>query len=140
MKTDEKDRVQTTDEQNETSINEEEKVSRFEQKFREIAAASNIEYVDDALKLADVSNVYFEDNEIHGVEEVVKDLTENKPFLLKKKAPTRIGRPAGRGYDDDYERGEMALLADYAKKVKRTGRMSDRVAYARMKRQINSYR
>lgn len=129
-----------TDAQNATSTNEEEKVSRFEEKFRELAAASNIEYVDDALKLADVSNVYFEGDELCGVEEVVNDLVENKPFLLKKKAPTRIGRPAGRGYDDDYERGEMALLADYAKKVKRTGRMSDRVAYARMKRQINSYR
>lgn len=138
MKTDEKDRVQTTDEQNETSINEEEKVSRFEQKFRELAADSNIEYVDDALKLADVSNVYFEGDELCGVEEVVNDLLENKPFLLKKKAPTRIGRPAGCGYDDDS--GEMALLSDYAKKAKRTGRMSDRVAYAKTKRQVNYYK
>lgn len=121
-------------------MEQEEKVSRFEEKFRELAENSNIEHVDDALKLADVSSVYFEGDELHGVEEVVKELAENKPFLLKKKAPTIIGRPAGRGYDDDYERGEMAILADYAKKVKRTGRMSDRVAYARMKRQINSYR
>lgn len=140
MKTDEKDNAQTTDAQSVTSTNEEEKVSRFEEKFRELASASNIEYVDDALKLADVSNVYFEDDEMHGVEEVVKELVKNKPFLLKKKAPTRIGRPAGRGYDDDYERGEMALLADYAKKAKRTGRMSDRVAYARMKRKVNYYK
>lgn len=121
-------------------MEQEEKVSQFEQKFRELASASDIEYVDDALKLADLSSVYFEDDEIHGVEDVVNDLAKNKPFLLRKKAPTIIGRPAGRGYDDDYERGEMALLADYAKKAKRTGRMSDRVAYARMKRQINSYR
>lgn len=127
-----------TDEQNETSINEEEKVSRFEQKFRELAAASNIEYVDDALKLADVSNVYFEDDELYGVEEVVKELAENKPFLLRKKAPMTIGRPAGRGYDDDS--GEMALLSDYAKKAKRTGKMSDRVAFAKMKRKINYYK
>lgn len=138
MKTDEKDRVQTTDEQNETSINEEEKVSRFEQKFRELAADSNIEYVDDALKLADLSGVYFEGDELHGVEDVVKELAENKPFLLRKKAPMTIGRPAGRGYEDNG--WEMALLADYAKKAKRTGKMSDRVAYAQMKRKINYYR
>lgn len=138
MKTDEKDNAPTTDAQSVTSTNEEEKVSQFEQKFRELASASNIEHVDDALKLADLSSVYFEDDEIHGVEEVVNDLVENKPFLLKKKAPTTIGRPAGRGYDDDS--GEMALLADYAKKAKRTGKMSDRVAFAKMKRQVNYYR
>lgn len=137
MKTDEKDRVQTTDEQNATSTNEEEKVSQFEQKFREIASASNIEYVDDALKLADLSNVYFEDDEMHGIEEVVKELAENKPFLLKKK-PTVIGRPAGRGYEDD-DRGDLALLADYEAKAKRSGKMSDRVVYAQMKRKINNY-
>lgn len=82
-------------------MEQEEKVSRFEEKFRELASASNIEHVDDALKLADVSNVYFESDELHGVEEVVKELVENKPFLLKKKVTTRIGRPAGRGYDDN---------------------------------------
>lgn len=119
-------------------MEQDERVSRFEEKFREIAAASNIEHVDDALKLADLSNVYFEDDEVHGVEEVIKDLAENKPFLLKKKAPTIIGRPAGRGYDDNG--WEMALLSDYAKKAKRTGKMSDRVAYARMKRQVNYYK
>lgn len=138
MKTDEKDNAPTTDAQSVTSTNEEEKVSQFEQKFRELAADSNIEYVDDALKLADLSGVYFENDELYGVEEVVKDLAENKPFLLRKKAPTIIGRPAGRGYDDNG--WEMALLADYAKKAKRTGKMSDRVAYAQMKRKINYYR
>lgn len=138
MKTDEKDNALTTDVQNATSINEEEKVSLFEQKFREIAAASNIEYVDDALKLADLSGVYFENDELHGVEEVVKELAENKPFLLKKKAPTIIGRPAGLVYDDD-DRGDMAILADYEAKAKRSGKMSDRVVYAQMKRKINKY-
>lgn len=138
MKTDEKDNAPIIDEQNATSTNEEEKVSRFEEKFREIAAASNIEYVDDALKLADLSGVYFEGDELHGVEEVVKDITENKPFLLKNKAPTIIGRPASRGYDDD-DRGDMAILADYEAKAKRTGKMSDRVAFAQMKRKINNY-
>lgn len=137
MKTDKKDSGQTTDAQNATSINEEEKVNQFEQKFREIAAASNIEYVDDALKLADVSSVYFEGDELYGVEGVVKDLTENKPFLLKKK-PTIIGRPAGRVCDDD-DRGDMAILADYEAKAKRSGKMSDRVVYAQMKRKINNY-
>lgn len=138
MQADEKDNAPTTDAQSVTSTNEEEKVSRFERKFRELAENSNIEHVDDALKLADLSGVYFENDELCGVEDVVKELAENKPFLLKKKAPTRIGRPAGRGYDDDS--GEMALLADYAKKAKRTGKMSDRVAYAQMKRKVNYYR
>lgn len=137
MKTDKKDNAPTTDAQSVTSTNEEEKVSQFEQKFRELAENSNIEYVDDALKLADVSSVYFEGDEIHGVEEVVKELAENKLFLLKKK-PTVIGRPASRGYDDD-DSGDMALLADYAAKAKRTSKMSDRVAYAQMKRKINYY-
>lgn len=138
MKTDEKDNAPTTDAQSVTSTNEEEKVSQFEQKFRELASASNIEHVDDALKLADVSSVYFEDDEVRGVEEVVKDLVENKPFLLKKK-PTIIGRPAGRVCDDD-DRGDMAILADYEAKAKRTGKMSDRVAFAQMKRKINYYK
>lgn len=119
-------------------MEQEEKVSQFEQKFRELAENSNIEYVDDALKLADLSSVYFEDEEMHGVEEVVKELAENKPFLLKKKAPMTIGRPAGRGYDDD-NRWDLALLADYAAKAKRTGKISDRVAYAQIKRKINYY-
>lgn len=139
MKTDEKDNAPTTDAQSVTSTNEEEKVSQFEQKFRELAADSNIEYVDDALKLADLSGVYFENDELYGVEEVVKDLAENKPFLLRKKAPTIIGRPAGCGYDDD-DRGDMAILADYEAKAKRTGKMSDRVAFAQMKRKINYYK
>lgn len=119
-------------------MEQDERVIRFEQKFREIAAASNIEYVDDALKLADLSGVYFENDELHGVEEVVKDLTENKPFLLKRKASITIGRPAGRDYDDD-DRGDLALLADYEAKAKRSGKMSDRVVYAQMKRKINKY-
>lgn len=137
MEIEEKDVVQTIDDQNATSINDDERVNRFEQKFRELAVSSNIEHVDDALKLADLSSVYFENDEVRGVDEVIASLVESKPFLLKREQMT-IGRPAGRGYDDD--RGDMALLADYAAKAKRTSKMSDRVRYAQMKRKINYYK
>lgn len=51
--------------------------------FKVLAKDNNIEYIDDAYKLADLSNVTVsEDGSIEGLKEIVEALVTDKPFLV----------------------------------------------------------
>lgn len=54
--------------------------------FIKVATSNNVAYIDDAVKLADLSAVTVgEGGTVEGVENTVKALVENKPFLVAEK-------------------------------------------------------
>jgi len=60
---------------------------KIESEFIRLAASANIAYVDDALRLVDISAVEIgEDGKPVGVDTIVKQLVQDKPFLLSQKA------------------------------------------------------
>lgn len=104
--------------------------------FIKLATAQNIAYIDDALKLADLSAVKVnEDGKVEGVEEAVKALVENKPFLLKQmKEPKQIG-----GGSQNKIKGDKTaeqLLTEAAEKARNSSRIEDMAAYAQLKREL----
>ena len=104
--------------------------------FIKQATAHNIAYIDDALKLADLSAVKVnEDGKVEGVEEAVKALVENKPFLVKQtKEPKQIGG----GSQTKVPEGNTAeqLLREAAEKAQSSNRIEDMAAYAKLKREL----
>lgn len=80
------------------------KQEKITNEFIKLATANNIAYIDDALKLADLSGVEVdEDGKVEGVEDAVKALVADKPFLLRaKKDPKQIGGASSKndGVDD----------------------------------------
>src|SRR5690625_3502034 len=61
------------------------------------AQAAGIAYIDDALKLADLTDVKVDGDAVTGIDVVVKELVESRPFLLpqEKPKPREIGAPSG---------------------------------------------
>lgn len=111
---------------------------RIHNEFIKQAQAANIAYIDDAIALADLSAVTVEDGKVSGVDDVIKSLIENKPFLLAqaKKEPKKIGNPSNPS-DDKSQKTSEQLLAEAADKARKTGRTEDRIAYATLKRELN---
>lgn len=90
---------------------------RIRNEFTKVASSANIEYIDDAIALADLSAVSIdEDGKVVGMDDVVKALVENKPFLVAKKQKHPIGTPTNGGGSEQIRTLE-AQLAD-AKKAK----------------------
>lgn len=104
--------------------------------FIKLATKYNIEYIDDALKLADLSGVKVgEEGTVEGVEDVIKSLVENKPYLVKQtKEPKQIGG-ASQGKPNEDKTSEQ-LLKEAAEKARKTGRLEDRVAFAKLKSEL----
>lgn len=112
--------------------NEQEKIHN---EFIKVATSQNVAYIEDALRLADLSAVTVEDGKVIGVVDVVKALVDNKPFLLAKKQPKPIGESSN-GSADVSDKTSDQLLREAAEKAKRTGRTEDKVAYATLKREL----
>jgi low affinity Fe/Cu permease len=105
--------------------------------FIKVASSLNVQYVDDAIKLADLSAVTVgEDGKVEGVEDVVKALVEYKPFLVAQKQPQKLGEPTG-GHKDTSDKTADQLLAEAADKARRSGKDEDRVAYAILKSKLS---
>lgn len=70
--------------------------------FITAATSANIAYIDDALRLADLSTVKVEDGKVIGIESVVEALVQNKPFLVKQAQvqPKTIGEPTNTQQDE----------------------------------------
>lgn len=102
------------------------------------AQEANIAYIDDALKLADLSNVTVDDEGVKGIDEVIKNLVETKPFLLKQQSnqPKQIGEPSNYGGKDSQKTAEQ-LLAEAAEKAKKSGKIEDLAAYQKLKRVLD---
>lgn len=104
--------------------------------FREEARKANIEYVEDAFALANMSEVKFEDGKVVGVSEVVKSLVESKPFLVKKSTTQKpIGEPTNNPPKDTSKNDEQ-LLKEAQEKAKKTGRIEDSLAFIKLKRKL----
>lgn len=108
---------------------------KIRNEFTKVASGAGITYLDDALALSDLSAVTIEDGKVIGVDDVVKALVENKPFLVGKAQPKPIGEATNNAQARPDKTAEQ-LLAELADKVRRTGRTEDRVAYAKMKKQL----
>lgn len=107
--------------------------TKIQHEFFKEAVKAKVKYVDDALKLADLSTVKVENNEVIGMDEVVKNLVEQKPFLLAAQEPRNIGSPTGTPPNEEKEKEKQ--LEELALKAARTGRLEDRIAYAKAKKQ-----
>lgn len=119
------------------ALNEKNRKRAIEMAFKEKAREAGIEYVNDALRLADLSKVEIDGDEIKGIDEVVKQLVEEKPFLLaQKKQQKPIGGPSNFETDKNETKSKEELLKAAAEKARKTGRLEDRVAYALMKRKL----
>ncbi|GAA0840480.1 hypothetical protein GCM10008915_36070 [Bifidobacterium pullorum subsp. gallinarum] len=107
--------------------------------FRALARELNIraDALDDAYKLADMSEVSVDDDgNIAGVEDVVKALLTNKPYLADqpKPQPKPIGGASGGA--DPTDKSKEQLLKDAADKARKSGRIEDQAAYAKLKRDL----
>lgn len=105
--------------------------------FTKAATSAGIAYIDDAIALSDLSALTIEENgEINGLDALIAGLVENKPFLLaqepQKQQPIGNAAQTAKVADKSAEQ----LLKDAAEKVRATGRTEDRVAYAKLKREL----
>ena len=102
--------------------------------FIKAATSESIAYIDDALRLADLSGVSVEDGKVVGVESVVKALVEEKPFLIAQK-PKPIGQSTNSG-TDKIDKTPDQLIKEAEEKARKSGRVEDRAAVAQLKRQF----
>jgi DNA-binding transcriptional regulator YbjK len=79
--------------------------------FIKVATALNVAYIDDALKLADLSAVTVDEEGVKGVREAVEVLVQHKPFLLAqaKKEPKIVGGPSGYSKEEEVKTLEAQL-------------------------------
>lgn len=109
---------------------------KIRNEFNKVATGANVAYLDDAIALADLSAVSIdEDGKVVGMDDVVKALVDNKPFLVGKKAQQPIGQ-ATNGSTELADKTADQLLAEAAKKARASGRIEDRVAYDKLKREL----
>lgn len=79
------------------SLKEKQKQDQINQAFKAAAQKAGIEYVEDAMRLTDMTAFTIgEDGTVEGLEDIVKKLAEEKPFLLSKHT-TEIGGSANPG-------------------------------------------
>lgn len=110
---------------------------RIRTEFIKVATSQNIAYLDDALALADLSAVTIDESgKVVGMDEVVKTLVDNKPFLVAKKQQKQIGDSSNGNYDRSEKTAEQ-LLKEAAEKARLSGKPEDKIAYAKLKREIN---
>jgi hypothetical protein len=125
-------------EQQLTELRETIKREKIVNEFIKVATALNVAYIDDALKLADLSAVTVDEDGVKGVKEAVEALVQHKPFLLAqaKKEPKTIGNPSNPNPNEAAQKTAEQLLKEAAEKARRTGRIEDRMAYAQLKKEL----
>lgn len=102
--------------------------------FIKAATSESIAYIDDALRLADLSGVSVEDGKVVGVESVVKALVEEKPFLIAQKQKA-IGQSTNSG-TDKIDKTPDQLIKEAEEKARKSGRVEDRAAVSLLKKQL----
>ncbi|WP_178023026.1 scaffolding protein [uncultured Paenibacillus sp.] len=106
--------------------------------FRALARDANIpaDRLDAALKLADLSAVTVsEDGNVTGAKEAVEALVTAHGYLVEKAQPKPIGGASGA--EPTPEKTKEKLLEAAAEKARKSGRLEDQVAYAKLKRELN---
>jgi len=116
------------------------RTEKIQTRFKEKAKEHNIEYLDAAMKL--VKDELFglnvnEDGEVEGLDDLVKNLVEQNPFLVaqKQQQPKPVGMPANPSGRAD--KSKEQLLKEAYQKAKRSGRPEDMLEYSRLKRELN---
>lgn len=117
------------------------RTEKIQTRFKEKAKEHNIEYLDAAMKL--VKDELFglnvnEDGEVEGLDDLVKNLVEQNPFLVAQKQqqqPKPVGMPANPSGRVD--KSKEQLLKEAYQKAKRSGRPEDMLEYSRLKRELN---
>lgn len=105
--------------------------------FIKVASSANIVDIDAAIALSDLSTVEIgEDGNVSGVDDVVKALVENKPYLVAKKQSQPIGTATNGGTNGQTEKTADQLLAEAAEKARKSGTLADKVKYAQLKKQL----
>ena len=104
--------------------------------FIKVASSANIIDIDAAIALSDLTLIEIsEDGKVNGVDDVIKTLIENKPYLVAKKQTQPIGQ-ATNGGQQSVEKTTDQLLAEAAEKARQTGLLKDKAAYAQLKKQL----
>lgn len=105
--------------------------------FIKVASGANIIDIDAAIALSDLSAVAIgDDGAVVGVDDVIKTLVENKPYLVAKKTTQPIGSATNSGTSKYVDKSADQLLAEAAQKARKSGRIEDRVAYDKLKREL----
>lgn len=87
--------------------------------FIKIATAHGVAYIDDALRLADLTEVKVEDGKVHGIESVVKEIVDNKPYLISSSQQNKaIGQATNGGGESGGEVKTLEAQLTTAKKEK----------------------
>lgn len=109
---------------------------RFE--FTKVATSANIIDIDGALKLSDLSAVSIDENGVVvGMDDVIKTLVEHKPYMVAKKQTQPIGQPSNQGTAQYHDKPAEQLLDEAKAKARKSGRIEDRVAYDKLKRELS---
>lgn len=116
------------------------RTEKIQTHFKEKARENKIEYIDAAMKLIKEELFALEINEngeVEGLDDLVKKLVEENPFLVKKQEqPKPVGlpsNPSGR-----VDKSKEQLLKEAYEKARRTGKKEDLLAYSRLKRELNN--
>lgn len=107
--------------------------------FKTLARDANIpaDRLAAALKLADLSTVTVDDEgNVVGAGDAVTALIEANPYLVAQVTPKPIGGSAGGG-DPLPDKTKEQLLEAAAEKARKSGRIEDQVAFAKLKRELN---
>lgn len=106
--------------------------------FIKAAPSVNIpsERIDAALKLADLSAVNVGEDGVEGVEDVLKALVEQYSFLVDAKKPQKPIGEGSNGSKQGTEKTSEQLLKEAAEKARTSGKPEDKMAYAKLKREL----
>ena len=116
----------------ETAIREQ----AIKNEFIKVASSANIIDIDAAIALSNLSAVSIDESgAVVGVDDVIKTLVENKPYLVAKKQAQPIGTATNVSGGSSDKSAEQ-LLADAAEKARKSGTIADKVAYAQLKKQL----
>lgn len=110
--------------------------SRIEGEFAKAAQKAGIEYVDAAMKLADLSAVEVTEEGVKGIDEVVKGLVKTNPFLLKPKAEQKLIGAVSTKQQKANDKSPQELLAIASEKARKSGSMKDKIAYIQLKKNL----
>ncbi len=117
----------------ETAIREQ----AIKNEFIKVASSANIIDIDAAIALSNLSAVSIDESgAVVGVDDVIKTLVENKPYLVAKKQTQPIGQATNVSGGSSDKSAEQ-LLADAAEKARKSGTIADKVAYAQLKKQLS---
>lgn len=117
------------------SLRKQQEQNAIDSAIEEALRKENVKYIDQAKRLADLSSVKYEDGKVIGVEEVVKNLLAESPFLKVEKQ-REIGEPSNTNPVKPDKSAEE-LLEAAAQKARMSGRMEDKLAYVELKRKLS---